>query len=147
MEADIDALRATFLNREFDETTFEIDGRSFSAYARACGERDARFTDPTHPEFQAPPTFVSTLAGGLSLPPDFPALDGVNMDAGKGVEWMAPIRDGATLTGKSHLHDIYAKTGRSGRMLFLVRRMELYDADGTHVANADARTVIREKSS
>ena len=68
------------------------------------------------------------------------------MDAGKGVEWMAPIRAGATLTGKSHMHDIYTKTGRSGRMVFLVRRMELYDEDGTHVANADTRTVFRERS-
>lgn len=147
MEADIDALRATFLNREFDEATFEIDGQSFSEYARTCGEQDPRFTDPNDPNFQAPPTFVSTLVGGLSLPPDFPEIDGVAMDAGKGVEWMAPIRDGATLTGKSHLHDIYVKTGRSGRMVFLVRRMELYDEDGAHVANADTRTVIREKSS
>ena len=83
----------------------------------------------------------------VALPPDFPEIDGVTMDAGKGVEWMAPIRDGATLTGKSHLHDIYVKTGRSGRMVFLVRRMELYDENGAHVANADTRTVIREKSS
>ena len=44
------------------------------------------------------------------------------------------------------MHDIYTKTGRSGRMVFLVRRMELHDADGTHVANADTRTVIRERS-
>lgn len=147
LEADIEALRASFLNREFDEAEFEIDGRSFAEYALVCGERDARFTDPTDPDFQAPPTFVSTLVGGLSLPPDFPELNGVTMDAGKAVEWMAPIRDGATLTGKSHLHDIYEKTGRSGRMVFLVRRMELYDPDGTHVANADTRTVIRERSS
>ena len=147
MDTDIDALRANFLNREFDEATFEIDGSSFSQYARTCGERDARFTDPDDPNFQAPPTFVSTLVGGLALPPDFPELNGVTMDAGKGVEWMAPIRDGATLTGKSHLHDIYTKTGRSGRMVFVVRRMELYDENGTHVANADTRTVIREKSS
>ena len=147
MEADIDALRATFLNREFDEVTFEIDGQSFAEYARACGEQDARFMDPTDPNFQAPPTYVSTLIGGRPLPSDFPDLNGVTMDAGKGVEWLAPIRDGARLTGKSHLHDIYTKTGRSGRMVFLVRRMELYDQDGTHVANADTRTVIRERAS
>ena len=64
MDIDINALRADFLNREFDEATFEIDGASFSEYARACGELDARFTDPTDPNFQAPPTFVSTLVGG-----------------------------------------------------------------------------------
>ena len=64
----------------------------------------------------------------------------------RGSSGKAPIRAGATLTGKSHMHDIYTKTGRSGRMVFLVRRMELHDADGTHIANADTRTVFRERS-
>ena len=115
MKADIDELRAGFLNREFDEVKLEIDGNTFAEYARTCGETDPRFTDPADPDFQAPPTYVSTLVGGRALPSDFPKLDGVGMDAGKGVEWMAPIRAGATLTGKSHMHDIYTKTGRSGR--------------------------------
>ena len=68
------------------------------------------------------------------------------MDAGKYVEWMSPIRGGTTLVGRSHLHDIYTKTGRSGRMIFFVTRMELFDGE-THIANADTRTVFREKSS
>ena len=144
VDEDILKLRELFLNREFDEVTFEIDGARFAEYAKVCGETAPRFTDPEHPDFQAPPTFVSTLVGGRSMPSDFPNLGGMGMDAGKGVEWKAPVRHGATLTGRSHLHDIYTKTGRSGRMVFLVTRMELYDQD-THVANADTRTVIREK--
>lgn len=145
VDPDIQELRDQFLNREFDEVSFEIDGSRFAEYAKVCGETSGRFTDPSHPDFQAPPTFVSTLVGGRSMPADFPNLGGMGMDAGKSVEWKAPVRDKATLTGKSHLHDIYTKTGRSGRMVFLVTRMELYDEDGTHVANADTRTVIRER--
>jgi len=145
VDQDIQELRDRFLNREFDEVTFEIDGARFAEYAKVCGETAPRFTDPADADFQAPPTFVSTLVGGRSMPPDFPNLGGMGMDAGKSVEWKAPVRAGATLTGRSHLHDIYAKTGRSGRMTFLVTRMELYDQDGAHVANADTRTVIRER--
>lgn len=145
VDQDIQDLRDRFLNREFDEVTFEIDGTRFAEYAKVCGETASKFTDPGDPNFQAPPTFVSTLVGGRSMPPDFPNLGGMGMDAGKLVEWKAPVRDQATLTGRSHLHDIYTKTGRSGRMVFLVTRMELYDSDGTHVANADTRTVIRER--
>jgi hypothetical protein len=144
VDEDIEALRAKFLNQEFEEVRFEINGEQFAAYARACGELHPRFTDSAHEDFQAPPTFVSTLVGGRDLPSGFPRPKGVSMDAGKSVEWLAPIRSGATLTGKSHMHDIYTKTGRSGRMTFLVRRTELYD-NGIHVANADTRTVIREK--
>ena len=145
VDDDIRELRERFLNREFDEVTFDIDGARFAEYAKVCGETAPRFTDPDHPNFQAPPTFVSTLVGGRSMPPDFPNLGGMGMDAGKGVEWKAPVRAGARLTGRSHLHDIYTKTGRSGRMVFLVTRMELRDEQGAHIANADTRTVIREK--
>ena len=145
VDEDIQALREEFLNHEFDEVTFEIDGERVAQYALAAGETSPKFTDPSHEDFQAPPTFVSTLVGRRNMPENFPSLGGMGMDAGKGVEWKAPVRAGAMLTGRSHLHDIYTKTGRSGRMVFLVTRMELYDADGTHVANADTRTVIREK--
>ena len=145
VDQDILDLREQFLNREFDEVTFEIDGARFAEYAKVCGETAPRFIDRNNPDFQAPPTYVSTLVGGRSMPPDFPNLGGMGMDAGKSVQWKAPVRDGATLTGRSHLHDIYTKTGRSGRMVFLVTRMELYDEAGTHVANADTRTVIRER--
>ena len=145
VDDDILELRERFLNREFDEVKFDIDGTRFAEYAKVCGETAPRFTNPNDPDFQAPPTFVSTLVGGRSMPPDFPNLGGMGMDAGKGVEWKAPVRAGATLTGRSHLHDIYTKTGRSGRMVFLVTRMELRDENGTHIANADTRTVIRER--
>ena len=145
VDQDIQELRDQFLNREFDEVAFDIDGTRFAEYAKVCGETAAKFTDHNDADFQATPTYVSTLVGGRSMPPDFPNLGGMGMDAGKLVEWKAPIRDQATLTGRSHLHDIYTKTGRSGRMVFLVTRMELYDHDGTHVANADTRTVIRER--
>ena len=146
MDADIEELRSKFLNLEFDEIQLDIDGDRFAEYAKACGELDSKFTDPNHADFQAPPTFVSTLVGRRNFPEDFPML-GVTMDAGKAVEWIAPVRAGVKLTGKSHLHDVYTKTGRSGRMIFLVTRMELYDPNGTHIANADTRTVIRERPS
>lgn len=145
MDDDIQAIRDEFLNLEFDEIKLEIDGKRFAEYAKACGEQDPKFTNPDHENFQAPPTFIATLVGRRNLPENFPQMNGVGMDAGKAVEWIAPIRDNMTLTGKSHLHDVYTKTGRSGRMVFLVTRMELYSEDGTHVANADTRTVIRER--
>ena len=52
---------------------------------------------------------------------------------------------GQPLTGRTHLHDIYDKTGRSGRMIFMVSRMEIYDAGGKHLATNDSRMVIRER--
>ena len=88
---------------------------------------------------------LASLASGRRLPIDFPALGGISMDGGKSVNSLAPVRPGVKLTGRTHLHDIYAKSGRSGRMVFLVSRMQLYDSEGNHLASTDSRQVIREK--
>ena len=142
---DIEALRERFLNVDFDEQTFEVSVEQCVEYAIACGELAPRYTDPDHPEFQAPPTLPSSFHPGRRLPQGFPKLSGLGMDAGKAVAPKLPIRPGVRLLGRTHLHDVYAKTGRSGRMTFMVTRMEIYAADGTQLATADTRIVIRER--
>lgn len=142
---DLDALRAQFLHQEFDVKEFRFDAAQLADYAIACGERAPRYTDPAHPDFQAPPTFATSLRPDRRLPDGFPKLPGLGMDAGKAVAPLAPIRPDTVVTGRSHLHEIYAKTGRSGRMTFFVIRMELSDPEGTLLAHADTRVVIREK--
>jgi hypothetical protein len=144
LDADIEEVREKFLNLDFDENTFQIDPEVTIEYARLCGETAERFLDKDHPEFQAPPTYIASLSGRRSLPPNFPRF-GIGMDAGKGVECLKAIRPGIQLTGKTHLHDIYTKTGRSGRMIFVVTRLEFFDPDGNHLANSDSRMVMREK--
>ena len=145
MDYDIEELRDKYLNQDFDEKQFEVKAEVTIEYARLCGETEKRFLNPDHPDFQAPPTYIASLTGRRALPKDFPRL-GLGMDAGKGVECFKPIRPGQTLIGKTHLHDIYTKTGRSGRMVFTVSRIEFFDSDGTHLANADSRVVMRERS-
>jgi len=142
---DIDALRERFLGTVFDEQTIELSAEQLAAYARACGEHAPRYTDPADADFQAPPTIASSFRPTRRLPDDFPKLPGLGMDAGKAVSPKAPIRPGVPLTAKTHLHDVYAKTGRSGRMTFMVTRMEIYDPADTLLATADTRIVIREK--
>lgn len=145
IDIDIKEAREKFLNLDFDEKVFEIDPGVTSEYARFCGETAPRFLDPNDPDFQAPPTYVASLSGGRSLPSDYPRF-GIGMDAGKGVECLAPVRPPVKLVGRTHIHDIYTKTGRSGRMVFTVSRIEFYTEDGEHVANADSRMVMRERS-
>ncbi len=144
-DQDIQELRDKYLNQDFDETQFELDAAAAVDYARYCGETASRFLDEKDDDFQAAPTFIASKSGGRTVPLDFPRL-GIGMDAGKRVECFKPIRPPVTLTGRTHLHDIYTKTGRSGRMVFLVSRVEFYDPDGDHVANSDTRIVMREKS-
>ena len=142
---DIEELKEKFLNLEFDTKDFELDADRIVTVAKMSGETLPEFTDPEHPDFQAPPAFIASLAAGRHLPIEFPKLGGIPMDGGKAVTCLRPVRVGQPLTGRTHLHDIYDKSGRSGRMIFLVSRMEIFDAAGTHVATSDSRMVIREK--
>ncbi len=142
---DIEQLKSQYLNHEFEIQDFEVSADSIVAFARACGETAERYLDPAHSDFQAPPTFSSCFARGRNLPEGFPLFGGMAMDGGKDVVPLKPIRPGVTLTGRTHVHDVYTKTGRSGRMIFVVSRMELFDPAGEQVSTADTRLVIREK--
>jgi acyl dehydratase len=141
----IDDLKADFLNTEFDRKDFVLSRDKLVTAATSSGETRPEFTDPEHPDFQATPAFLCSLASGRHLPIDFPSLGGVPMDGGKAVECFAPVRPDTTLTGRTHLHDIYDKKGRSGRMIFIVVRMEVYNDADEHLATTDSRMVIREK--
>lgn len=142
---DVEELKANFLNLEFDRADFELDPERLVTVAVTSGETKEEFIDPSHPDFQAAPAFIASLASNRHLPLDFPNLGGIPMDGGKAVTCIKPVRAGVPLTGRTHLHDIYAKSGRSGRMVFVVSRMEIRDPDGEHVATSDSRMVIRER--
>lgn len=142
---DIDALREQFLNVTFDEYEIELDANKLATYARSCGEVASKFVDPTHEDFQAPPTFGSSLQPRKRYPDGFPKLPGLGMDAGKAVAPQRPMRPGSPIKVKTHMHDIYTKTGRSGRMVFFVNRLEFFDTTGTILGSADTSVVIREK--
>ena len=142
---DVDALREQFLNVVFDEYDFTLEAQALADYASACGETAPKFIDVDHPDFQAPPTIGSSFQPRQRYPDDFPTFHGLGMDAGKAVAPNLPMRANAPITAKTHMHDIYTKTGRSGRMVFFVNRMEFTDASGTLLGSADTSIVIREK--
>ncbi len=142
---DVEALRTQFLNVVFDEYEIVLDANKLADYARSCGETAGKFTDPSDPDFQAPPTIASSFQPKSRYPDGFPTFKGLGMDAGKAVAPDKPMRPGVPFVARTHMHDIYTKTGRSGRMVFFVNRMEFSDRDGTLLGSADTSIVIREK--
>ena len=138
---DVEAIKKNWLNREFDVAEFPITQERILAYVHACGETDPRFSDPEHPEFQAPPTFTAQYVGRRILPRDFPMLGFRGFDAGKTVVLHGPARPGDTLFAHSKIADAYEKTGRSGRMVFLVHRMEFVNQKEERVSTVDWRMV------
>ena len=142
---DLDELKKDFLDEEFDSKEFRLDAEKLVIAAVASGETRSCFVDANDPNFQATPAFLCSMASGRHLPIDFPSIGGLPMDGGKAVTCHAPVPCGETITGKTRLHEIYDKKGRSGRMIFVVARMELFNSDETHLATMDSRLVIREK--
>ncbi len=142
---DVDALREQFLNVVFDEYELTLDAEALADYAVSCGETATKYTDVSDPDFQAPPTIGSSFQPKARYPEGFPTFKGLGMDAGKAVAPNKPMRPGVPITARTHMHDIYTKTGRSGRMVFFVNRMEFSAADGEVLGSADTSIVIREK--
>jgi hypothetical protein len=139
---DLAAVRAEWVGRELETTTYEVREADMVAWAEACGETEARFVDPAHPDFQAHPTFTSQFMHVPGLPDDFPRFsERPGMDGGKSVELFRPLRAGERLEGTASVADVYDKTGRSGTMYFVVHRTRFRDEAGEEVAVVDWRLI------
>ncbi len=125
---DVDAVKRDWVGHKFDSTQFRVHGDRMLAWAHACGETDPRFTDPDHPDFQASTAFPTHVNAARMLPDEFPMFgNGRGIDGGKSIEWHRPMRAGDELHATVEIGDIYAKTGRSGTMVFIVNRTTFTD--------------------
>ncbi len=138
---DLDAIKEQWVGKQFDIATFTADQDDMLAWAEACGETDARFTDPDNSDFQAHPGFTTHLVSRRILPEDFPKISGRGIDGGKSVVVNGAIRPGDTLTATVTVADIYEKTGRSGTMVFIVQRMSFINQDNEPVSTVDWRMI------
>lgn len=130
-----------WVGKEFSSDEFEVKADDILAYAKAAGETEARFTDPNHPDFQAPPTFTARFMGRRTMPMDFPRIGRRGFDAGKSVTVHAPVRPGHRIVAHSRIAEVYEKTGRSGPMVFIVHRMEFTEQSGELLSVVDWRMV------
>jgi len=112
-------------------------------YAESLGETHPAFFDP---EPIAPPTFCVKFRGNRFFHPGMPRdalLRG--FDAGKDIDFGAPIRAGDVIRTSNVLHELYEKTGRSGSMVFIVSRQTMTNQKGEMVAVIDNRFMVRPK--
>jgi len=138
---EVSELKEKWTGWTFDEVSFEIAAEDLSEFALSCGETVPRYTDAQDPDFQAAPSYTARFHGRRALPEDFPVDMATSFDGGKTVEWKAPIRPGDTVVARSHIHDIFEKTGRSGGMMFIVHRMEFTNQRDELVAIVDWKMI------
>ena len=74
MAVDIEKLKKDWVGIEFDTAEFEVKEHEVLDYAASCGEVEPRYTDPSHPDFQAPPNFTARFSGRRIMPEAFPRI-------------------------------------------------------------------------
>lgn len=134
---------------ELDVGTAEITPARIAAYCAAVGETNPLYTDADAAKagpyggLVAPPGILQTL--GVSGGPDPKVKFGnTAFHSGTRFEVYAPVRPGDVVTVKAGVKEVYAKTGRTGTMVFAVRTQRFVNQDGTTVALTEQSMVHRE---
>ncbi len=129
---------------------FEITADMISTLNASLGENGAAFTSDAGAREQgyrgliAPPTLCSIFVREVQLPDIGLEFGRVQMHAGQRVQPIAPIYAGDNITASSHLKDVYAKTGRSGTMVFVVWETTFRNQTGEVVAEVQESFARRE---
>ncbi len=129
---------------------FEITAEMIQAVNTSLGEKGPAFTSTDGARNEgfrgmiAPPTLCSIFVREVQLPDVGIDFGKTQMHAGQRVQPIAPIYAGDTVTASSHLKDVYAKTGRSGTMVFIVWETTFRNQDGQVVAEVQESFARRE---
>jgi acyl dehydratase len=135
------AFDQSLIGKQFEATEpVEVTAEAIAAFCRALGD-EAGLNGPDG-QVIAPPSFAVTFRNTDAFFRYTPRM-GRGFDAGKEVEFLAPIRAGDRITLTSIVREAYEKTGRSGTMTFVVLRSTLTNQRGETVAHVDHRFVHR----
>lgn len=140
----------SLLGVDYPGGVFHIDKEIILQCCRAIGESDPIYIDEVaaqnagHPTILAPPAFCAVFVRGLGRP-DVKLKFGRNtFHANESIETRAQVYAGDTLTATTRLKEVYAKTGRSGTMAFVVWVTSFVNQHGHEVATIQESFVSRE---
>jgi acyl dehydratase len=138
------------INKVFENTDpVEVKPEMIERFCASIGESNPLFTDAdvakkgSYGGIVAPPSFAVTFRNGRHFFEHIPRYGRRGFDAGKDVEFVAPIRPGDKISLSSHVKEIYEKTGRTGTMVFVVIRSTLRNQKDEVVAHIDHRFMNR----
>lgn len=140
----------TLIGKVFETTEpVEVTREMIRKFTDALGETNPIYSDDEaakkgpYSGLVAPPSFAVTFRNGRHFFQHVPRFGRAGFDAGKDVEFVAPIRPGDKISLSSAVKEIYDKTGRSGTMVFVVVRSTLRNQNGEVVAHIDHRFMNR----
>ena len=131
---------------------FPVTRDMIAGFARSTGETGTAFSGEGEAEaledadLIAPPTFCNVFISGVTRPDIKLEFGDLGFFAGQAIEILAPVRPGDTLEAKTKLKDVYAKTGRSGKMVFVVWETSFTNQKRDTVALVQESFVRRNRS-
>ena len=116
-----------------------VDAETVQRYCELMGETNPLYTEQGF----VPPSYLQRrrFRGG---PDPKVKFGNTGFHAGARLEMLEPVKVGQTLTGWAQAKEVYAKTGRSGTMVFSVSRLTYKDENGNPVAYSDDLFVRRQ---
>ncbi len=107
---------------------FPVTKEHIREFAEAVGDLNPLYIDEEaarkgpYKGIIAPPTFYDVFRAEEARFPDPKVQFGnVSYNAGQGCEYFLPIRAGDTISVTTKIVDVYEKTGRTGKMVFIIR--------------------------
>lgn len=119
--------------------TITVEAETVSRYCELMGETNPLYTEQGF----VPPSYLQRMRfrGG---PDPKVKFGNTGFHAGSRMELLKPVKVGQTLTGWAQAKEVYAKTGRSGTMVFTVWETTFTNQDGLVVADVQESYASRE---
>ncbi|RMF93718.1 MAG: MaoC family dehydratase [Nitrospinota bacterium] len=137
------------LGKESAPVTYEVEKGAIRKFAEAIGDPNPIYYDEEAAKkaglkgIIAPPTFFCTF-----LPRELPDLKmefgRVRLNGGNEYEYFHPIHPGDRITVTAKYTDVTEKTGRTGKMVFIITEVTYTNQEGTVVAKARNTGIRRE---
>ena len=131
--------------------THQVTQEEIVAYARALGETNPLYLDEEaakagpYGAIIAPPGFYTSMRFRRGPDPKV-RFGNTNLGymAGQQIEYFEPIRAGDTISARAQVTNVYAKTGRTGRLVFVVHRTTYSNQRGLTVIVVESSNVRSE---
>ena len=128
---------------------YQVTAQMILDFAQSTGETNPLHSDEAKAKasefgsLSAPPTFCNVFVNGTMRPDIKLEYGDIGFFAGQAIESLSPIRPGDTLDASTKLKEVYAKTGRSGTMVFVVWETSFTNQNSEDVARVQESYVRR----
>jgi acyl dehydratase len=137
------------LGAESAPVTYDVEKGAIRKFVEAIGDEDPIYYDEKAAQaagfktIVAPPTFLCTFRA-QELPDLNIQFGRVRLNGGNEYEYHLPVYAGDTITVTAKYADISERSGRSGKMVFVITELTFRNQHGEVVAKGRNTGIMRE---